>query len=127
MDDMGSVYIKGVFEGIADFYPELTGLMHIKSGVYSYSVGGVESIIAFGPDSFISKYGEDGKFKWVKVLPGGGYFENMGLTIDGSGNLYVAGPFGVQNYFSQRINVSDELLEYERVFLIKYPQNTNPN
>jgi len=50
-------------------------------------------------DAFLSKFDSNGDYMWAKTWGGEGYDDGDSVTVDGSGNVYVAGM-----YASQTIN-----------------------
>jgi hypothetical protein len=50
--------------------------------------------IGGGTDSFVAKYGADGAQTWVRQIASGSNDRANGVSIDGSGNIYVAGQVG---------------------------------
>jgi len=77
IDATGNVYTTGQFGGTADFDP--------GSGVFN--------LTAQGRDIFISKLDSSGNFKWAKMLGGTGNDFGLGITVDGSGNVFTTGNF----------------------------------
>lgn len=77
-DGSGNVYVSGYFQSTADFDPSSSTANLASAGSY---------------DAFISKYDDSGAYMWANRM--GGSLGDFGrsLSIDGSGNLYVAGWF----------------------------------
>lgn len=78
VDGSENVYIAGQFGGTVDFDP---------------GVGTTYCTASGGQDVFISKFDATGNFIWVKTWGGIGREVPNGLAIDGSGNVYVSGPY----------------------------------
>ena len=78
VDAGGNVYTAGTFEGTADFDP--------GAGAYSLTSAGVYDI-------FISKLNSNGNFLWARGIGGTGSDAGLGLDLDVSGNIYMAGQF----------------------------------
>ncbi len=76
-DGSGSVYIIGSFYWTVDFDPG-GGDPHTSNG---------------GSDVFLSKFDSSGNFEWVRTWGGSSTDYGTGVTIDGSGNVYVTGKF----------------------------------
>jgi len=79
MDRGGNFYIVGAYSRKADFDPG-QNRMEIES------IG--------ENDIFISKFDPDGAFLWAKSYGGPAIERAVGMDIDSSGNLYIAGTFG---------------------------------
>jgi hypothetical protein len=78
VDSSGSVYVTGVFYYTVDFDP--------GSGVDNHACNGWY-------DVFLTKFDSLGNFKWAKTW-GGIYWDiGYGVSVDGSGNVYVTGVF----------------------------------
>jgi hypothetical protein len=77
LDGLGGVYVTGFFEGTCDFDP--------GPGTDSRASNG-------GRDVFLSKFEEDGTYRWVRTW-GGNTDYGFGVAADSSGNCYVAGFF----------------------------------
>jgi hypothetical protein len=75
VDEMGNVYLAGMFEGTVDF------------GAGPRSAAG-------GSDGYLVSLTPDGSFRWAKTF--GGLFGDAGRTVavDPSGRLIVTGDFG---------------------------------
>ncbi|MFH1050030.1 MAG: T9SS type A sorting domain-containing protein [bacterium] len=85
----GNLYLAGIFNGKADFFP----------GLPKYeitSMGGNEDI-------FIASYSTGGNYNWAKQLPSNNGIDfPKALAIDTSGNILLTG------YFSESINFDVE-------------------
>jgi hypothetical protein len=82
VDGSGNVYLTGDFiKSNVDFDPGAgTAILNSKNDSY---------------DTFFAKYATDGTFTWVKQLQGGGSFNRgTSISLDGSGNIFLAGIFG---------------------------------
>jgi hypothetical protein len=78
IDASGSVVTIGSFEGTADFDPGAGALNLTSAGLF---------------DVFVSKLDSTGNLVWGGALSGTGDDEVHGLSVDGSGNVYIAGEF----------------------------------
>ena len=74
-DTAGNVYVTGLFLGTATF-----GTLSITSISTDYDV-------------FIAKYAPDGTALWVNKAGGSAWDVGSGITVDKSGNVFVAGAF----------------------------------
>ncbi|ROL62248.1 T9SS C-terminal target domain-containing protein [Bacteroidetes/Chlorobi group bacterium ChocPot_Mid] len=83
------LYLTGVFDGRADFYP---GLMTKELTSTNNN-----------PDIFIASYTTGGNFNWVRKIPSvNGYDFPKAITLDTSQNIVLTG------YFTDDINFGDE-------------------
>jgi len=84
----GYVYVEGDWStspntGTVDFNPAgPVSDPHANHGFY---------------DAFLSKYDLNGNFQWARTWGGEGYDDGPGVTVDGTGNVYVGGMYGSQN------------------------------
>lgn len=78
LDAKGNVYSTGSFRGAADFDPGPDTFMLYTDSTQDY-------------DAFISKLDASGNFVWAKRLGGANDENGYSITIDPSGNIYVAG------------------------------------
>ncbi len=79
IDSIGNIYASGYFSATVDFDPGV--------GVFNLSAAG-------GLDVFVLKLDSSGNFIWAKAVGGGGTDTAIGMTVDGSGNVYATGQFG---------------------------------
>lgn len=79
VDASGNIYTVGKYRNAADFDP----------GVGTYTL----TTIASSFDVFVSKLDASGNFVWAKNFSGGGDETAAALTLDATGNVYVAGGF----------------------------------
>ncbi|MBN8691724.1 MAG: T9SS type A sorting domain-containing protein [Bacteroidetes bacterium] len=77
-DATGNVYIVGGFSGTVDFDPGV-GTSNVTS------VGGT--------DGYVVKLNSSGVFQWVRTIGGTGTDRVHSISIDATGNLYIAGIF----------------------------------
>jgi len=79
-DSSGNAYVTGQFNGTPDFDPGPG-----TSVLTNHSSG----------DTFVAKYSSTGGYVWAKSLVGGAtsVTRGMGIGVDSSGNVYVAGFF----------------------------------
>ena len=77
LDGSANVYVTGYFQGSADFDP---------------GAGTTNLVSTGGTDVFVSKYNAAGAYQWAfNVGSGGNNSLKMGIAIDGTANIYVAG------------------------------------
>lgn len=76
IDASGNVYIAGTFRTSTDFDPG-PGILQINTGIE--------------PDLFVLKLNNQGQLVWVKQLEVSGSAAILCLTLDRSGNIFVAG------------------------------------
>ncbi len=76
VDDAGNIYVAGYYGSSIDFDPSpfLETMRHSAAG-------------------FISKFGSDGQFKWVRTMIGSSDSAPSSLIIGDNGKLYAAGNF----------------------------------
>lgn len=79
VDGQGNVYTAGVYGGNADMDPGTGTSFLIFSGGWS--------------DAFVSKLDASGNFVWAKSVSGANDENIVSLSLDGSGNLFLAGGF----------------------------------
>jgi hypothetical protein len=87
VDDLGGVYVTGIFRGICDFDP--------GPGVVEYTSNGYDTA---GFDAFLSKFNSSGDFQWARTWGAPNPDINtgetaFGLAVDSAGNPYVTGGF----------------------------------
>ena len=78
VDASGNVYVAGSFEGTVNFNPGGTASNLTSAGL---------------SDAFFAKYTSAGLLVWANRLGSTGNDEVYAITVDGSGNVYVAGYF----------------------------------
>lgn len=78
VDSSNDVYVTGFFEYTVDFDP--------GSGQDNRTSKGIA-------DAFLSKFSSSGNYYWAKDWGGNGSDQGWGLSLDSSGNVYVAGSF----------------------------------
>ena len=79
VDDLGNVYVTGIFLETADFDPGPGLDEHVSNG---------------GIDPFVSKYDSDGNYQWTLTWGSYLYDGYPSVTTDGSGNFYVTSWIG---------------------------------
>jgi hypothetical protein len=78
VDNSGSVFITGYFQGTVDFDPGPNTFNLTSVGIY---------------DIFISKLDATGNFVWAKQLGGSTTSIGNSIALDASGNVYTTGKF----------------------------------
>ncbi len=73
IDVIGNMYVLGTFKGSTVF--DATATLYSNAG---------------STDLFIAKYDVDGTFVWVKPIGGANDEDPRSLTVDASGNVYIA-------------------------------------
>ncbi len=112
-DEFGNVIVAGTFAGTVDFDPE-TGTANLTS--------------TGGRDVFVMKTSTDGSFLWAKSFGGTLSEDCSSISVDASGNIYLAGVFtgivdfdpgsetlpleasGVSSMFLQKLDSSGNLI-----------------
>jgi hypothetical protein len=79
VDASGNVYITGYYQATADFDPG-TGTANLTS--------------VAGWDAFFAKYDSNGNYIFAKSIGGTTNQTGRHITLDASGNIYIAGYFG---------------------------------
>ncbi|GEM_PF-1563791 len=79
VDSQGNVYVAGAFASTIDFDPG-PGVYNLSSNQGSY-------------DIFVAKYNANGALIWAKSFGGKVTDRAVGVDIDDSGNVYLAGMF----------------------------------
>lgn len=77
-DSNGNVYTTGYFNGVGDFDPGI--------GTFTLSSYGLE-------DVFVTKFDAFGNFVWAKQIGGSIDERGYSISLDGLGNIYLAGIF----------------------------------
>ncbi len=100
VDGNNNIFVSGYFSG------------------YSISFGGNIVYGGFNEDIYMTKYDSNGNVIWVKA-EGGDYQDNcLSLSVDGSGNVYMAGTFSSSSItFGSTILTNAGLMD---AFLVKY-------
>lgn len=75
-DAAGNVFAAGFFNGTVDFDPGPAQVMRTASGI---------------SDAYLAKYDATGRFLWVSTMGGPGAEMPYHVSVDASGNLYLAG------------------------------------
>jgi hypothetical protein len=92
VDNSGNIYTTSYFNGTVDFDP----------GV------GINNITSIGTnDTYISKLDNLGNLIWVKRFGGPGATYAHGITIDGSGNIYINGYFSNTTDFDPNTGITN--------------------
>ncbi len=78
LDSSNNIYITGSFSGTVDFDPSSSTAELTSNG---------------STDIFILKLDSTGAFSWVKQVGGSSADSGNAVTVDSSGNIYVAGSF----------------------------------
>jgi len=134
IDNSGNIYITGSFEGSMDIDPS-------PSNVFLTSAG--------SDDVFVLKLSNDGNLLWGKSMGGINDDDGVVLTLDDTGNVYVAGTYdesadfdpgqgiflltGSDNIFIVKLNTSGDFIwakgvggnSYDYVYSIARDANNN--
>lgn len=78
LDDSANIYVSGRYRDSVDFDPGTGIEMHTANGAL---------------DAFVLKLDSSGIFGWVKTFGGIDNDEAIGITVDGTDNLFVTGYF----------------------------------
>ncbi len=108
-DGSGNVYVTGYFSGTVDFDPG-GGDPHTSNG---------------DEDVFLSKYDSLGNFEWAQTWGGSGPDQGYGVTVDGSGNVYITGYFRGTVDFNPESGDPHTSNGDEDVFLSKFDSSGN--
>ena len=110
-DASGNTYITGIFRDTADFDPE----------------GGTQNLISKGnADIFFAKFDVNGNYLWAKAIGGTEYDESVGIVIDDTGNVYIAGNFQDTADFDPNTGTQDlSSFGMSDIFFAKYDSNGN--
>ena len=112
IDNMGYIYTTGFYEGIVNFDP---------NGNASGTLGSVGQ-----RDFFIAKYDNFGSLVWVKGIGGGSNDHGRSITLDGLGNLYIAGDFDGLIDFDPGVGLNlKDVQGGSDIFLAKYDTQGN--
>jgi hypothetical protein len=86
VDSQGNIYVAGQFSGTVNFAGTQGTDNQTDAGGYG--------------NSFLTKYTADGTYAWTKTFDTtSGYAEGLGVAVDTSGDIYLAGQFsGTVNF-----------------------------
>ncbi len=114
VDASGNVYTTGWYDGTVDFDP--------GAGTFNLSANNGSGYY----DVFISKLDANGDFVWAKSMGGSGSDEGMGIQLDASGNIYIAGSYAYTVDFDPNAGVSNLVSpDFDAIFIAKYDNNGN--
>ena len=114
VDSIENVYIIGTFIGTVDFDPSSSGTAYLNAGS-TYSV-------------FFAKYDSMGNYIWAKnIVSPNCCDEAESITIDNSGNIYIAGEFYGTTDFDPSLTGTTYLTPVGSgdIFFAKYDNNGN--
>ncbi|MEK6749239.1 MAG: putative Ig domain-containing protein [Pseudomonadota bacterium] len=112
VDSIGNVFITGYFVGTQDFNPGV-GVDSRTSTSYTY-------------DAFVTKVGAQGNYLWTRTFGGTGSEFALGIALDASDNLYLAGQFSGTADFDPNVGVSNlTAAGYTDAYLAKWDSNGN--
>ena len=102
-DDLGNIFLTGVYEGTVDFNPGSEEYLLTSSG---------------GLDIFILKLDANGEFVWARSVGGVGYEESTAIDITPAGKVIILGYFyeevdfdpGVGTYLMNSMGGSDSFI-----------------
>ncbi|MBC7845288.1 MAG: hypothetical protein H7Y10_02205 [Flavobacterium sp.] len=119
VDNSGSTYITGHFEGTADFDPS-DGVANLTSPGRTKDMSGYES------DLFIAKYDTNGNYVYAKSMGGKGYDISSDIALDGNGNIYITGEFKTPANFDPSVSTYDLKSESASApFVASYREKSN--
>ena len=108
-DGSESIYVIGCFRGTVDFDPGPAMDIHISEG---------------NDDIFFSKFDSGGDLEWTRTWGGQSSDVAGGISVDGSGNIYIGGYFARTVDFDPGAGEDFHVSEGEiDVFLSKYDLN----
>jgi hypothetical protein len=114
VDASGNVYTTGWYDGTVDFDP--------GAGTFNLSANNGSGYY----DVFISKLDANGNFVWAKSMGGSGSDEGMGIQLDATGNIYIAGSYAYTVDFDPNAGVSNLVSpDFDAIFIAKYDANGN--
>jgi len=114
VDAVGNVFTTGHFDGTVDFDPGTGTFNLIANNGPGYA------------DIFIVKLDSNGDFIWAKSMGGSGYDEGMGISIDATGNAYIAGSYAYTVDFDPNAGVFNLVSpDFDAIFIAKYDTNGN--
>ena len=92
LDDLGSIYLTGMYDGIVDFDPDT----------------GISNLISIGNnDIFLAKYDANGNYIFAKSFGGVLVDTGASIAIDGNGNIILTGIFSDTVDFNPDIAVNN--------------------
>jgi hypothetical protein len=81
VDGSGNVYVTGYFNGTVDFDEDFGGgIEDPKTSAGSFEI-------------FVTRVNSDGTYGWTRRMGGTSGDHGRGISVDGSGNVYVMGYF----------------------------------
>jgi hypothetical protein len=111
IDGTGNVYTTGYFGGVCDFDP--------GPAAFSFTSMGTS-------DAFVSKLDASGNFVWAKQITGTSNEYANGVSIDPSGNVYIAGSFdGVVDLDPSVATLTVNTVGMEDVYITKITSTGN--
>lgn len=109
VDDSGSSYITGVFEGTVDFDPG-TGTAYLTS------IG--------SQDIYFAKFDTNGNLLWAKSIGSTDIDNGYSIAIDDSGNCYLSGSYAGTTDFDPSAGIANLFLNgFQSTFFAKYNSN----
>ncbi|RFS17015.1 SBBP repeat-containing protein [Emticicia sp. C21] len=101
VDASGNAYVTGLYTGSASFW------------LFSKTSQGSN-------DAFVAKYNTNGEVAWVQSAGGESSDVGNDVTIDGSGNVYIAGSFRNTSTFGSILKSAEGGID---IFVAKYSNN----
>lgn len=95
----------------------LTGFFHATMTVGEFTLNAVGAV-----DIFVAKYDSDGNVLWATSAGSTGFDAGGGITVDASGNCYVAGTFSAMATFGEFTLSSAGVVD---IFVAKYDPDGN--
>lgn len=111
VDGTGNAYITGYFTNTADFEP---------------GAGTTNLTTAGSADIFLAKYDASGNYVSAKSLGGTSGDYGAGITLDGSGNVYLTGRFnGTADFDPSGVTANLVSAGFDDIFFAKYDASLN--
>lgn len=112
VDDSGTAYVTGYFDGTRDFDPSIEALELSSDGA--------------APDIFISKFSANGSLEFAKRIGGANFDLATAIAIDSEGNFFITGQFNDTVDFDPDTGVAILISNGDDdIFVAKYDSDGN--